>query len=277
MTCQHNEWYRRIENPSNFCSNSEKSPPLRFSCRICLHEVSYVHSDDIPADFVVIGSIEDDAKRIIFLHSIKKGATQDEILLHLSSFCQDAEQIERINMNEQRFAFVQIKDPLCARKLIEASIDSNCFPFRISYANNQTPLLTKSLFLIVNRKQCGLAGMLPITPLLIFQIFYHFSNIRKIIVLNPPSAAPQTQTKVLIEMASCTDAAIALNFGQSLQIELEGHDTLEIQIGIGKNESIQNSNNSASSMIMSKEEEYGLRCEYPQWDRSLCFSEPAVS
>ena len=274
-SCTHNEWLCRVENSINFLKTDNPTSEVRLTCRICFRDVEFPNRESIPEGFTLVGSIEDPPKRILFVHSIQKGTTHEELQFHLNLFCNEDNQIEKIVMNtEQQYAFVQIRDPRIAARLVGLGkfLDTPLKAIRITYAKNQSPLLTKSIFLVIDRVCCGQGGMLPITPLLLFQIFYHFSNIRKVITLGQAGNAPLKQTKALIELASCKDAEAALNHGPNLRVELEGHDVLEIHISVGKNEAIQNSTNSPSSMVITEENERMLRWQFPQLPRSLVIS-----
>ncbi|KNH09483.1 RNA-binding protein [Perkinsela sp. CCAP 1560/4] len=270
---------RREENPVNRRDTSQGAEITRLTCRVCYCDITFPPNESVPCDFEIVGSIVDPPKRIIFLHGLRAGITDEELQFHLNLCCQENDQIEKIQVRrEHRYAFVQIKDPHVAARLVGIGkfLDSTLHNSYISYARTQSPLVTKSLFVVLKRVGCGPGGMLPLTPFLLYQIFHHFPNIRKIITLGLADGLPQKHTKALIELASCSDSEKALSYGTNLRVELSGHDLIDIQISMGKNEEIQNSTNSPSSMVLTESEEHMLRWHYPPLERTLSFPAEAA-
>uniref|UniRef100_A0A7S4JJ62 RRM domain-containing protein n=1 Tax=Paramoeba aestuarina TaxID=180227 RepID=A0A7S4JJ62_9EUKA len=272
--CGHNEWLRRLLNPVNF-NDVSWDEITRLTCRVCFCDRSF-SSDQIPDDLKIVGELIDPPKRILFVHNLRTDTSQEEIFFHLNLCCQQNHQIEKIQYTPgSKFAFVQIGDPCIAAHLVEQGefIDSCLRSVRIAYAKSQNLLITCSLFLLIEREaRSGPLGYLPITPFLVFQIFQHFTSIRKIITLGT-DGVPQKQTKVLMELATCYDAENALSFGSNFRVELSGHDRLDISITSGKNEKIQCCRNAPNCMYIADETvERTLREHFPPLQRTFYFS-----
>eukprot|EP00759_Apiculatamorpha_spiralis_P023760 PhF_6_TR27336/c0_g1_i1/m.40168 len=153
LPCHHNTWLRRVP--------LIPTPEVHLTCKLCLKDIVFDSEPAcdaaVPAKYIV-GTVDEEPKCIVHLRNVPQSLTSEDVQDILLG--QGWATVHVTMIPERRQALAQFKQSQDAAVAVsrESVRTSTGWPIYVSFARKQGALLAKTLFLTMNRTQCGDRG-----------------------------------------------------------------------------------------------------------------------